>query len=418
MCPARPSALADDFTRANMAVSLPEKSPIVDLHSDTALHNRDLNAPKPQGAVMTMFDRVTNLFSPEFNHQLTRDTLDVWGSGAQVFSIVTQGFPPAFDASFKLYSWAAGRSSEANATGFNSFLDQAAWTYRQAALNPERLEVPTAQRSTQDILCDGRVAAHIGIEGATFLIPHREDWKEFQSYLAKHPLPAGMPVPTRMEVASLEGRVRYLKRLGVLYVGLNHLDASPFSGSDLGFSREFGAGLSPLGRKMVKLLNDEGILVDGAHASHQTQKDLIGLTSLPLIVSHGVVPTKGREANWRELIESTLDEVKRTGGLVGVMFAKVHLDHGTVSDVVDQMDIIKARIGVEHIGFGSDADGFVGLAIGDMGHVEAVVKELRRRGYTEAEIQGIRSGNFLRVLQTRDRLMKEKESSQASAKGV
>jgi microsomal dipeptidase-like Zn-dependent dipeptidase len=76
------------------------------------------------------------------------------------------------------------------------------------------------------------------------------------------------------------------------------------------------------------------------------------------------VPTKGREADWRELIESTLDEVKRTGGLVGVMFAKVHLDHA-VGDVVDQIDLIKARIGVEHIGFGSDANGFVGFAIGD-----------------------------------------------------
>jgi membrane dipeptidase len=70
-----------------------------------------------------------------------------------------------------------------------------------------------------------------------------------------------------------------------------------------------------------------------------------------------------------------------------------------VSDLVDHIDYIVEKIGIEHVGISSDFDGGGGIeGWNDASETFNVTLELVKRGYTEEEIAMIWSGNLLRVL--------------------
>ena len=82
----------------------------------------------------------------------------------------------------------------------------------------------------------------------------------------------------------------------------------------------------------------------------------------------------------------------------------------TVKDFVDHIDYAVKKIGIDHVGISSDFDGGGGID-GWNGADETfnVTLELVRRGYTEAQIAKIWSGNLLRVM---DEVQKVAESLQ------
>ena len=70
-----------------------------------------------------------------------------------------------------------------------------------------------------------------------------------------------------------------------------------------------------------------------------------------------------------------------------------------VKDFVDHIDYIVKKIGIDHVGISSDFDGGGGIdGWADASETFNVTLELVRRGYTEAQIAKIWSGNLLRVL--------------------
>lgn len=70
-----------------------------------------------------------------------------------------------------------------------------------------------------------------------------------------------------------------------------------------------------------------------------------------------------------------------------------------VKDFVDHIDYLVEKIGIDHVGISSDFDGGGGIkGWSDASETFNVTLELVRRGYTEAEIEKLWSGNLLRVL--------------------
>jgi len=67
--------------------------------------------------------------------------------------------------------------------------------------------------------------------------------------------------------------------------------------------------------------------------------------------------------------------------------------------VVDHVDYVVARIGIDHVGFGSDFDGATMPAeLGDAAGLQRVAGALRGRGYAEEAVAKLAHGNWLRVL--------------------
>ena len=70
-----------------------------------------------------------------------------------------------------------------------------------------------------------------------------------------------------------------------------------------------------------------------------------------------------------------------------------------VKDFVDHIDYIVKKIGIDHVGISSDFDGGGGVdGWNNAAETFNVTLELVRRGYTEAQIDKIWSGNLLRVM--------------------
>ena len=76
------------------------------------------------------------------------------------------------------------------------------------------------------------------------------------------------------------------------------------------------------------------------------------------------------------------------------------LPRATVKDFVDHIDYVVKKIGIDHVGISSDFDGGGGIdGWNDASETFNVTLELVRRGYTEAQIGKIWSGNLLRVME-------------------
>ena len=241
-------------------------------------------------------------------------------------------------------------------------------------------------------------------------------------------------------------------REGVRLFGLTHAGNNEFADS----SRPTGEpaiehhGLSPLGRQAVATLNRLGVIIDVSQLTPEGVVQTIALSKAPVIASHSDV--RSLVDNTRNLSDAELDAIKNNGGVVHVTAFNPYLRplsadfdakaallrqkyglppttrHGpigaaegvdklpadrlaaiirdleemmpqaTLSDYVDHVDYLVGRIGVDHVGIGTDFNHGAGI-VGFNYESEApnVTRELVRRGYSEEQIRKIWGGNFLRV---------------------
>lgn len=74
-----------------------------------------------------------------------------------------------------------------------------------------------------------------------------------------------------------------------------------------------------------------------------------------------------------------------------------------VKQFVDQIDHVARRVGVDHVGIGSDFNHGAGIdGFADASQAPNVTRELIARGYTESDIAKVWGGNFLRALSAAD----------------
>ena len=161
-------------------------------------------------------------------------------------------------------------------------------------------------------------------------------------------------------------------------------------------------GLTELGRRVVKKCEELGVLVDLSHCSDRSFADVAALATRPLLATH----TGFRRFHdvERNLSDEQLRTIARSGGMVGVIsWSWLLRRRGLIADVEDLADAVvhgALVAGPEHIGIGTDFDGYVWSArrIREARHYPALSEALSRRGFTAAELSGILGGNYLRVL--------------------
>jgi membrane dipeptidase len=167
---------------------------------------------------------------------------------------------------------------------------------------------------------------------------------------------------------------------------------------------DVGGGLTAAGRRLVAQCNSLGLLIDLAHLNERGFWDVAELSDAPLVASHS--NAHALSANSRNLTDAQLDEIGRSGGIVGITYhagmltkvGGVDLDV-PLARVVDHVDYVAERIGIDHVGFGSDFDGAtVPTELGDASGLQRVAQALRDRGFKDDEIDKLAHGNWLRVL--------------------
>ena len=78
----------------------------------------------------------------------------------------------------------------------------------------------------------------------------------------------------------------------------------------------------------------------------------------------------------------------------------------SLSDVADHIDHVRKVAGIDHVGIGSDFDGFDGAPEGleDVSCYPALLAELMRRGYNREEIKKVAGLNLLRVFREAEKV--------------
>ncbi len=166
-------------------------------------------------------------------------------------------------------------------------------------------------------------------------------------------------------------------------------------------------GLTPAGRKALKRMEDLGMLVDLAHAHWITFKQILEISSKPLVDSHtSPCPSEdpstcGRFRTWKEM-----EMIAKTGGVIctwpmgykGKIGTRI-----TFSDWAREIAEMKKRLGMDHVGLGTDGGGHLPALIGgyrDVGDLVHLVSAMREVGLSHDDIKAYMGGNFLRVLRS------------------
>lgn len=204
-------------------------------------------------------------------------------------------------------------------------------------------------------------------------------------------------------------------------------------------------GLSPAGRTLVQQAQALGIVIDQSHASDAVFDQLIALSPVPILLSHsgaravydhprnlddarlkvlaahgGVIQLNSyggylvdtgasperkaaekaltdRYGGWEHL---KLADGVRLGQELKALDARYPVRRATLDDFFAHLEHVLALIGPEHVGIGMDWDGGGGVeGLADVADLPKITAWLLRKGYSEAQIAAIWSGNVLRVMQ-------------------
>jgi membrane dipeptidase len=202
---------------------------------------------------------------------------------------------------------------------------------------------------------------------------------------------------------ALEGDLRVLRafyKLGVRNIGLTwNLRNAAADGVD---ETRSSSGLTNFGVQLVQEMNRLGILVDISHLSPTGVRDVLHISEVPVIASHS--NAYALCSHRRNLTDEQLEGVASKGGVVGVTFVPGFVtedeDQATLERVLDQIDYMVKTMGVDHVGLGSDFDGFFNSKVRgleDVTCLPGLTAGLVERGHGEEDVKKILGGNFLRV---------------------
>jgi membrane dipeptidase len=243
--------------------------------------------------------------------------------------------------------------------------------------------------------------------------------------------------------------LRQMYDAGARYMTLTHTTNTAWA--DSATDTPAHHGLTPFGVEVVKEMNRLGMLVDLSHVSPDTMRAALAASQAPIIFSHS--SARALDDHPRNVPDDVLRAVAANGGVVMVNFAPPYVsaarnhweaDHAaertrfnsppyaglyigqperakaalaeweaqhpmpvtTLAQVADHVEHIRQVAGVDHVGLGSDFDGIPDAPVGLEGvdRYPALLAELMRRGWSDADIAKLAGENLLRAFGTAEQV--------------
>jgi membrane dipeptidase len=278
---------------------------------------------------------------------------------------------------------------------------------------PERIELARTPADIRRIVENGKLAALLAIEGGLAI---QDDLALLRTY----------------------------HRLGATSMTLTHSASIGWADSSTDVAR--WGGLNDFGRDVIREMNRLGMVVDVSHVSDDTARDVLDVTSAPIIASHSSVRALCNHP--RNLSDDLIRAIAGVGGVIGINFYAAFLsqeynDRFTAQHrdllrelnepqdvapealdafaanrlrsfwppplprpafehIIAHIDYIARLVGPDHVGIGSDLDfGPIPTPEGldTVSDYPRITEALLQRGYGEGDIEKILGRNFLRVFE-------------------
>lgn len=203
-------------------------------------------------------------------------------------------------------------------------------------------------------------------------------------------------------------------------------------------------GLTEFGREVVRELNRLGMLIDLAHVTDEVMHQVLDLTKAPIVFSHSNARALCNHP--RNVPDDVLARVPQNGGVVMLTFVPEFINQAaldwarplkdeftkgrkdidrkaayaarakelgpppkaTLEQLCGHIEYVAQTVGMKHVGIGSDFfGGDTPDGLEDVSRFPHLLAELIRRGWSDASIAALASGNFLRVFRTVERVGRE-----------
>jgi len=387
------------------AISILERSPLIDGHNDLAFALRDRAGSIAVSGI--------DLRQPVEGLDTDIPRLREGRVGGQFWSV-----------------WVPAELPEARALPMA--LEQLDIADGFAGRYPDVFGRATTADEVEAVVASGRIASLLGLEGGAMIA-------------------SSLPI------------LRTFFARGVRYMTLTHWTTTRWADSATDEPRH--GGLTAFGREVVREMNRLGMLVDLSHVAPTTMAASLDVAEAPVVFSHS--GALAINAHPRNVPDDILRRVAENGGVVMAVFLggfvseaiRLHVapgeqieeafkrDHpdapdaearqvrkdwlaanppppATIAQVADHIDHLAQVMGPEHVGIGSDFDGGDLLPAGleDVSRFPYLFAELVRRGYADDDLRAIAGGNILRVMRGAEaaaaRIRAERPASEATIEAL
>jgi microsomal dipeptidase-like Zn-dependent dipeptidase len=203
------------------------------------------------------------------------------------------------------------------------------------------------------------------------------------------------------------GQLHAFYDLGVRSICLMHYTINEIG--DIATENPKHNGLTHFGKRVVEKMQAMGMVVDAAHAHSLTLKDIAAISSRPIMDSHTSPAPVGnpsestekairRMRSWKEM-----EWVAKTGGVIGtwpLRYTQAGWQRESFADWAKEILQMKSRLGIEHVGLGTDGGGMLPRMIvsySDYRDLQKLAAAMEETGLSTEDIHAFMSGNFTRV---------------------
>lgn len=193
---------------------------------------------------------------------------------------------------------------------------------------------------------------------------------------------------------------------GLRIIGPTHYGLSPY-----GHGTGTEGGLFPEGKVLLREMERVGMILDVTHLADQAFDEALDNYGGPMLASHHnnrtLVP------NQRQLTDEQTRRIIARGAVIGMALDNWMLYAGWIrgvsdpklvrlEDMVDHIDMVCQLAGnARHVAIGTDLDGGFGKEqspcdLETIADLQNVPELLRKRGYKDADVEGIMHGNWVR----------------------
>lgn len=182
-----------------------------------------------------------------------------------------------------------------------------------------------------------------------------------------------------------------------------------------GWPQDVNRGLTEVGKDAVKRIQSLGMVMDVSHLNDKSFWDVMSVATAPVIASHSnaraVCPAM------RNLTDDMIKEIAASGGLLGMNSLREFIDEDVqkqnVQRLADHAAYVADLVGTDYIGLGFDFDDYLeeGALSAFSGHLDSpsgdgisneaeagnLLIELKKRGFSDEELEKIAYKNYYRV---------------------
>ncbi len=237
-----------------------------------------------------------------------------------------------------------------------------------------KMKVILSSNEIQDILLDDHVKVIVGMEG---IRAFDESLMMLDDYYEK----------------------------GLRHVGLTWNEQNSYA---TGVDGNLDRGLTLLGRKMVKKIQTQNMILDLAHLNERSFWDVLKCNLKPVMVSHSnayaLCPHK------RNLRDEQIRAIAKQGGIIGVAsvgsFVSEDLTERTIDKLAEHIAHMVNIAGIEAVAFGFDfcdyiVKDYIGVTdISDASVASNMIEALTRKGFSSMEIKKIAYENALKYIKS------------------